>query len=284
MKPPHRARAFTIIELLAAVTVLSIILLLMAQMTGMVNKAYGEGLGRVDNFTKSRAMMDLLVSDLRHAVLRTDLPAFQVGGAYSAATGYPAATSTTATNAFYTQLPSINPNSGTTTPRKLSLVSYSISSDNVPALDKVALWRADNAGIWDNNALQQFQDSMAVPLGQTVPREMAPGVVGFQLLFRRQDGTVTLLYPGHDAANPIISIGVAIAVIGNKSLDHLKTSSPDQIGAIRTALVIPSSATPNSAKSYWDNTVLVSSFFRGYPTDLGSNLRTFERWIDCPAF
>ncbi len=276
MKPDRGARAFTVIEMLAGLTVLGIILLLMGQMTGLVNRAYGEGLGRVDNFTKSRAVLDLLASDLRHAVLRPDLPAFQVGGAYTPGSGYAAGT---ATNAFYTLLPSIT---AAASPRGLSLVSYTVDAAGGP--DKIALWRADDAASWSDNASQVFQGSLAGPLANLQRREMAPGVVGFQFLFRRQDGTVLAAYPGYSAANPVVSVGVALAVIGNKALDHLTTTPIDQVGAIQSALAIPATASIASAKAYWDGTVLTAGFFAGYPKDLGSNLRTFERWIDCPAF
>ena len=123
-----RRTSFTLVEVLVAVSVLSFILLILAQVTGMVNKASHDGIGRVDNFTKSRAMLDLIASDLEHAVIRPDLPIFQTGGTMntnSATSSSGGFSGGTYTPAFYTSVSGIS--SSSTSVRNLSFVIYDIA-------------------------------------------------------------------------------------------------------------------------------------------------------------
>src|ERR1700729_994371 len=86
-------RGFTLIEMLVSVSIISFMLVMMAQMTGLAEQAWRLEQNRIDNFTKARAMLDLITDDLQRAVFRGDLPAF--------GTGDPSATPTVTSNGLY---------------------------------------------------------------------------------------------------------------------------------------------------------------------------------------
>lgn len=287
MKRPSLSRhAFTLVEMLVAMAILSFMLIMMARFTGMAEQIWRLAQDRIDNFTKARAMLDLLTDDLQRAVIRGDLPIFGTGGPASV----PAVTSngiyyftvTTSTTAFYTRLPGASNSAGAV--RDVSLVSYvlSLSATNQ---DKIFLQRSDLSVPWTSGSNISFQGDMN-PLLQSMRQngaqvEVAPGVVGFRLAFRRQDGTMadSTQYTGYNTANPVVAIDVGLAVMGKGCLEILSTTQLQTIqGALATATL------RNGIKATWDQQVLTHAFFSSYPTDIGQGLKTFERCVACPAF
>lgn len=273
---------FTLIELLTAVTIMSFMLLMMTQITGLTQQTWRAEQNRIDNFTKARSMLDLIVNDLQHAIFRGDLPVFGTG----APTDTPVATgggshyftSTSFTNAFYTRLPGINPSSGAT--RDVSLVSYALNSAN-QGDSKIVLQRSDLFVPWSSAQNVSFQGDMGPLLQNVTPHEVAPGVVGFRMVFRRADGTLIdqSQYTGYSTSNPVVAVDVGLAVIGKQCLTLLSDS---QVSQIRSALATVSIS--NGIKATWDQQILTPSFYSSYPKDLGEGLKTFERWVACPAF
>ncbi|HSI82914.1 MAG TPA: prepilin-type N-terminal cleavage/methylation domain-containing protein [Candidatus Methylacidiphilales bacterium] len=276
MKASHKQklRAFTLVEVLVSVTVLSVIIVMMAQLIALVGQASANGLGRADNFTKSRAMLDLVVSDLQRAVIRRDLPIFQVDGSYNvnAAANDGGFSAGTYSTSFFTQVPGLS----SSAVRNLSCVTYGIVT--TPDADKIKLQRSDLAIPWVNGAADiPFQGNLTIPLSSVTARDMAPGVVGFELVFRRADGTVTARYTGYNSTNPVVAVGVTLAVIGSQALPRLTVSD---LTSIRTKLAgyVTGATTISSVKALWDAN-LTPDFFTQYPSGLGPNLLTFERWV-----
>jgi prepilin-type N-terminal cleavage/methylation domain-containing protein len=302
---PLSRRAFTLVEMLVAISVMSFMLLAMAQMTALSEQAWRAEQNRIDNYTKARAMLSLLTDDLQRGVFRGDLPAFGTN-APSAPTvtgsGIYYYTNTAFTAAFYTRQPGLPP-STTTSVRDVSLVSYNLTNAaavNDPAADKVVLQRADLYVPWTaGSANLAFQGDMATALKNVTAQEMAPGVVGFGLAFRRADGTLIApqdlsSYTGYSAtstsSNPVVAVDVCLAVIGKESLAELNTT---QVQAIQTALAndvtsanLNSTTYPGgrSIKSMWDKQELPTFYTGTYPKDLGSGLKTFEVWVACQPF
>lgn len=302
---PHSRRAFTLIEMLVSISIMSFMLLAMAQMTSLFEQGWRVEQNRIDNFTKARAMLGLLTEDLQRGVFRGDLPAFGTNGPSATpavtSSGLYYYTNTAFTAAFYTRQPGLAA-STTTAVRDVSLVSYSLRTPNstsgpntinVTAEEKIALQRSDLFVPWVNGSPNLvFQGDITGLLDKTTGQEMAPGVVGFGLAFRRADGTLIApqdltSYKGYDPTNPVVAVDVCLAVIGKESLVEL---TPKQVGDIQNALATAVTATnlnktaSNSIKAMWDQQTLPSLFTATYPKDLGGGLKTFECWVACQPF
>ena len=283
--PPSRAsgaNSFTLVEVLVAISILSFMLLVMTHLTGMAQQLWGDQQNRIDNFTKARSMLDLIAGDLQRGIFRGDLPVFGSGApaATPTATGDGSyyVTGTSFTNAFYTRRAGVS--EGTNSVRDVSLVSYVLNSDK-QGTDKIVLQRSDLAVPWSSPADISFQGDFTTLLQKATAREMAPGVVGFRLAFRRADGSLIdqSLYTGYNSANPVVTVDVGVAVIGNRSLALLTTQ---QIQSIQAALA--AATLSNGIKATWDQQVLTTAFYSPYPKNLGNGLKTFERWVACPPF
>jgi type II secretory pathway pseudopilin PulG len=267
-----RSNAFTLVEVMVSTAVLSFIILMLAQMIAMVSQAWSEGVERVDNFTTSRATLDVVASDLQHAVIRPDLPIFQINGIFNATMG--GFGGGTYSASFFTGVPGISAASV----RDISCVSYGVVTTT--DADKIKLRRSDLAVPWNDGSNIPFQGNLNTPLGNVTARDMAPGVVGFEFTFRRADGTVSTTYTGYNSTDPVVAVGVTIAVVGTPALTQLSTAN---LTSIQSSLVnyVTSASSITSVKALWDSK-LTSGFFAPYPKELGSNLKTFERWVVPP--
>jgi len=297
MKSSSSSRlGFTLVEMLVAVSIMSFMLLMMAQITGLAEQAWRMEQNRIDNFAKARAMVDMFTDDMQRAVVRGDLPIFGSGAPAATPTstsnGLYYFTGTTFTTAFYTRLPGV-PASASTSVRDVSLVSYALNSVNQGA-DKVVLQRSDLAVPWTSSQNILFQGDINTVLQNSpaTAREVAPGVVGFRVAFRLADGTMidpgqgSTKYVGYNPANPVVAVDVGVAVIGKQTLALLSAA---QIAAIQSAFNAPltftSSSVGNGIKANWDQNVLPTFYSApSYPKELGGGLKTFERWVACPSF
>ena len=284
-------RGFTLIEMLVTVSIMSFMLLMMMQMTGLAEKAWHVEQDRIDNFGKARAMVDMFTDDLQRAVYRGDLPIFGTGAPSSTGTATSSGlyyfTGTTFSATFYTRLPGV-PSSPSTSVRDVSLVSYALSSTGQGS-DKVVLQRSDLAVPWSSSQNLLFQGDVNTVLknATATAREVAPGVVGFRVAFRLADGTMVdqSQYTGYNPANPTVAIDIGVAVVGKQSLAQLNTTQVGNLqAAFNSALSFTAAPITNGIKASWDQKVLTASFYSNYPKDLGSGLKTFERWVACPSF
>ena len=74
MKGPRRwKRAFTLVELLIAITILVSIVLLLTAMVSGVSRAWTSGEQRVAQFQDGRAVLDLMARELSQAVISPSL-------------------------------------------------------------------------------------------------------------------------------------------------------------------------------------------------------------------
>jgi hypothetical protein len=273
--------SFTLVEMLVAIAVLSLMIAAMAQMLGLIGNAWGQGTSRTDTFGKGRATLDLVIGDIQRGVFRNDIPSF-LGNAQSFSTnGASYFINGSFTNAFYTRTPGVN--NGVPV-RDVSLVSYALNSVN-QGNDKISLQRAELPVPWTSSGASQISfgsdSTFMTLLSQATPQEVAPGVVGFQILFRRQDGSVILCssYTGEDFTHgPVIAIGVGIALMGKQALAEMSSTQvanfAGQVGAVPIT---------TSAKSAWD-TGIGPATLNQYPKNLASSFMTLERWIDCQPF
>jgi len=268
-------RSFTLVEMLVAIAITGLILTTMLTMVSLAGRVWGEGIAQVDNFTRARAMLDLISGDIQGGVFRPDLPAFGTfgtGDTLVVTNGMselqnPAALST---NAFYTRRAGVG-----TGMRDLSLVVYSPSGATNAALNRSYLsvpWTP--SGNW--SSVLPFQTNQPGTATATA-MDTAEGVVGFELLFLRSDGSLTNAYGGYQASNPVVGAVVGLAVVDSRTLHLL--NQQNKLSTLEASMSSMLTGT-NSPKAEWDE-ALTSSFYQGYPDTMGSGLKTFERFAFC---
>lgn len=275
-------RSFTLIEMLVSISVFSLMLLLMAQMIQMIDSAWRTGQSRVDNFTRARALLDVAAQDIQRGVFRPDLPAFANSSGSSNSLGMMVLTNSgTSTNAFYTRRPGISASSV----RDVSLVVYALNvtaaSAELQRGDYAVPWAAPSGG-WANYLA--FQTNLSTSMAN-IPAanyyNTANGVVGFGMVFQRADGSTTNFYSG-DSSNPVTAVGIGVAVVDTQTLQKL--ISAGQLLTLNSALAGALTGT-NSIKADWDTKLNTASFYSAYPKQLGTGLKTFERYVTCePSF
>ena len=275
---------FTLIELLVAIAVMALILQVMFSMIKLAGSAWSQGHSRIDNFTRARAMLDLIAGDVERGVFRTDLPAFCTGNALVTGSGVTSlqSTGTNSIVAFFTCRPGVGNNE-----RDLSLVSYSLVTSSNAALNRSYLsipWTPPGGSTGNWSSMLPFQADLApVISGSSVtPMNTAQGVVGFELLFRRSDGSLTNSYTGYQPANPVVGVVIGLAVIDSQTLLLLNQQS--KLATLKSALASTAVLTgTNSAKAEWDAALNAGTFFQGYPSAVKTGLKTFERDVFCES-
>lgn len=230
---------------MAVMALLSVVLL---QMLSAASQTWILGQARVNNFTKGRAMLDLLARDIQAGLYRDDLPAFPVDRI-----------------AFYTERPGFAVGGGAV--RNVSWVEYELG-----AADTATLQRIDQAMDWHDTPA--FGSQIA-PTGPSVPRETAPGVIGFAVQFIDSDGVISNA-PATDHSPRAISIG--LAVVDDSTFDRLSTA---QVNALRAAFAAHVSET-RSVKADWEHYINTSLDWSTYPSSLATGLKVFERYVLLP--
>jgi prepilin-type N-terminal cleavage/methylation domain-containing protein len=247
----RRGPGFTLIELLVAIAVLALVSVILAQMLAATSQTWLTGQAKVNNFTKGRAMLDLLARDLQSGVYRSDLPSFP-GGAV----------------AFYTERPGFS--GSTNALRNISWVNYDLGAST-----NATLQRADLAVEWNATNAVAFGSTNA-PAG-AVPRDTAPGVVGFKIQFLYADGSLSTNY---SSANRPKAVSVGLAVIDDKTLERLQ-ADPLKIAALRNGFASHASGT-NSVKADWEEFMRTEIVWESYPKSLATGLKVFERYVALP--
>lgn len=267
----RHAHGFTLVELLVAITVLGVMVLLLARIFGTMNSVWLYGQGKVNNFTKGRAMLNLLENDLYAAVFRPDLAAFP-GGTFK----------------FYTARPGVPVESGIL--RNISLVQYALTTGTTNGLPTSTLERSDMPVSWtDASTYLAFGNtagfvSMAsgATTGPLTPRDTAPGVVAFQAVFVQSNGsfstttfTPDLSASGTTNPNPTRGIGVTLAVIDDQAM---KLLSATQVTALQNGFTGAVTGT-RSVKADWEHYLNNTITWNSYPKRLGTGIGIFECYV-----
>ncbi len=267
-----RLHSFTLVEMLVSLGVFSLMMVIMAQMTAMVDNAWRQGESRVDNFTRARAILDVVAQDIQRGVFRPDLPAFAPTSASIYTNGMMVLQNSGATtNAFYTRRAGVGANM-----REISLVVYTLDASTNGVLQ-----RADYAIPWSTPSTWAncfaFQTGLSNVLSQSSGtfRDACEGVVDFNLIFRLADGTSTSTYGGY-SSNPVTAVGIGLAVVDEQTMKVLQSTS--KFGQLQTDLKSALTGT-NSIKADWDAKLATPNYYNNYPKDLGPGLKTFERYV-----
>jgi prepilin-type N-terminal cleavage/methylation domain-containing protein len=246
-------RAFTLVEILVSLAVLSIIVGMMGTMLSTMGVLWHDAQKRVNNFSKARAMLDMMTHDLQAGVYRSDLSAFS----NSAIT-------------FYTQRPGVSTSGAVA--RDVSIVGYDLNNSVLQRSSQVIYWTDS-----PTSYLVFGQPPPAIPA--TTPQDAASGVIDFKLLFLHKDGTLTSTYTT-SPANPVRAIAITLAVVDDQTL--LMLNQTNKAGALYTALEANASLT-HSVKENWENYLESGSMnWNGYPKSLGVGLKIFERYVYLP--
>jgi prepilin-type N-terminal cleavage/methylation domain-containing protein len=266
------SRAFTLIEILVATTILSLMVLVLAQLTDLSSRSMNDGMRRADNFTKARAALDLFATDIALGVFREDLGAFRtnVVGDY--------------TPAFFTRRPGIGGD------RALSLIAYR----TVPA--QARLERANRTILWTDASPIGFGTPNALPrftaLTSTDYQEIATGIIAWQLYFIDSDGNYRDKYEPTYSQTPAglpyllgvvrptcKAVGVALASIDEANLKILNASG--KLGDLQNELPAQTNQ-DQTYQAFWSKTLRSSSIIGSLPVPVRSSLRIFERLITLP--
>jgi hypothetical protein len=254
---------------MVATAVLVLIVGMMSSMLATMGQNWRDAEKRVNNFTKARAMLDMMAHDIQSGVFRSDLPAFPT-------------TLPSGTRGFYTLRPGISTNPGSNL-RYVSAVTYDLADTT----DKSILRRSDQAVLFtdaaSNPVTLAFGSSAAFP--STTPRETAPGVVNFNFAFVQQDGTMTTTYNAPGSTNPTRAIGITLAVVDDQTLQVLNNLAPGQaeITGLRSDLTVPAGTISGSVKATWDQYLNTQIAWKSYPQGLGIGFTVFERYVVLPS-
>ena len=256
-------RGFTILELLVSICVLAILVLIMAQIVGMVSDTWRAGKTRVDNFAQARLALGMLDRDVRSGVFLPGLGAFVnadgTGGAC----------------ALYTRMP------GSEGDRKLSLVEYAMSGTTTPGLV-----RSDYGLDYSTSSRTlSFGSGDKLPdLGKAEAQEIARGVFAFAWQFIDGGGQVTDSFSS-DPDHPANTATTKALVVSLAVLDEDALRLADETGTL-ALLTARTAGTPLSGgifADFWSDRVLDAGFLETLPQPVRRGVRFFKRVIPIPV-
>lgn len=260
------AGGFSLVEILAAVSVLAIMMLIVGQIVGLVSDTWRTGKARVDNFTQARVALGMMDRDVQMMLLRDDLGAFKNKSGEEEAC------------AFYTRM------LGAEGDRRLSLVEYFLAD---PATTP-KLMRADYGLNYDTDTASSRTLSLGTPdalpdLDKTSAQEIAEGVLAFRWQFINADGVLGADFV-YDHANPSDSANTRTMVLSLLVLDKESYALAKDTGVL-TLLLSKLGAGPSGNETYavhWQSVLKSPDFAAGLPRPVLRSLRVFERSIALP--
>jgi prepilin-type N-terminal cleavage/methylation domain-containing protein len=276
-RPGTQGHGFTLVEMLVAVAVLGILILILAQIFGMMNSTWLYGQGKINNFTKARAMLNMLDNDFRSAIFRPDLAAFPAAG----------------TVEFYTQRPGVPTDANAV--RNISLVKYALMTGTTNGLPTSTLQRFDMPVPWTGAGTATYlafgnptgftSTAAGATSGTLTPRDTAPGVVAFAVLFVQADGSFSTTTFTPDVAasglpntNPTRGIGVTLAVIDDQAMRLL---SPTQLSSLQSGFATTVTGSQN-VKADWEHYLATGLAWNSYPKNLGTGIGIYEAYMPIP--
>ena len=294
--------SFTLVEMLVAMAILSLMLVAIASAMGLVSRIWLQGVGATDNYTKARVALGLLDRDIQLMVLRRDLAAFTDS------------TGTQTSCAFYTM---VDGSPGTDT-RALSLVQYSMSQLPSPSAATNSTLQRLNYGmnfntntsamtpeVGYNARLVQLTNSVVT--ANAVTDNVFTGIIQFQIQFI--DGTGTILNPPYntlsstppststlptlptafwyDFANPGGTYnprGVVVSMVVLSNPAYIVATQPGST-YLQTIIGCFSTAPPSNQtySQVWNSFLNAPTpAFLKLPPSIRSGIQVFERHIPLP--
>jgi len=254
--------AFTLIELLASMSVLVVLMTVMSQTVGMVSTGWLSGKARIDAFTQARVTLGALDRDVQRMVLRPDLAAFTDG------------TGSKSALAFYTRVKGVQGD------RAVSLVEYQVQT---PTSEPHLVRNDYGMDFGGTNSITFGQKSSLPDLANVLPRELAPNVVRLNWAFLDRNGNESdhfiFDYDDPDATTNTKVLRVSMLVLDSSAYNLLVKSSS------LPTLLTNTSGTPQPGESlgaYWQRLISSSALSSEIPRPVVKSLRVFERSINIP--
>ena len=306
----HRNSGFTLVELMVALVILTVMLIGLASAMGFVSRLFLSGASTTDNFTKAHVILNLLDRDIQMMVMRRDLAAFVSStGSATDASGNPICE-------FYTGIEG-NPGSDT---RTLSLVQYLLNTPaTTPTLQRLNYGMNFSTSSGSTPTVGTT-GSLTPPSNATLQTDTVfTGIIRFEIQF--VDGTGTILtppyvpnngtsttagpftydyaYPG-DTSNPRAVI-VSMVVLGNSAYNLATQNSSAGITRLLTdfpagtATALPAGMTSTTINGntyatetyaqYWNSilTPATGTFDTTLPAPVRGSIQVFERHIPLPV-
>ena len=274
MKVPRSGRtrrlAFTLVEVLVAIAVLSIMILFLGTIASSIGSVSHGSRQNAETSSDARAVLDLMCRELATGVSRPDLNQ----------TNWISLTNSGTTLNFYSRnTGSAIASAGTTTTyRPLSYIEYTWSQSTTNSF----LARGDQAFLWANPIPLGYPP--ATPTGPAVT-DVLDGVVAFQVTFLQQDGSFS---DGYSSTNTLAAT-VSLAMVDSDSLNILINTAKlqnlstllNQASAGTTQTLISGGST-NSPRMDWENAINSSPGINAYPQQVKTGLHFFERTVDLP--
>ncbi|NJK91503.1 MAG: prepilin-type N-terminal cleavage/methylation domain-containing protein [Blastochloris sp.] len=269
-----RSPGFSLVELMASMTVLVVITLIMTAVISLCLNAWKDGLRNVDNFTKARLAMDTMARDIRSSILG-DTPSISSFQPFKKKDG-------TDEISFLTEFSGLLPVSAGLTKgsRSLSRTTYEVNFTD-PDPKKRGLRRIEYG--FDYASPHSFSQYLAnnqpdpdrrlYPEGNAVL--IGPGICLLYVRFQDDTGRISR---SHTPAQQLIYINVL--VIDERSIVLL-----DQIGRLDTVVsrfTTGVETSDNRPVVLWNSTLQDSDFFASLPVDTRKGIRIFERAVPLP--
>jgi type II secretory pathway component PulJ len=270
---PLRSSAFTLVELMVSMSILIIMLAMMASIVSSVSATSAHSFGRMDNFSKARAMLNLMRIDLERGVFRQDLPRFEKG------------TGTRSEFSFYTMRAGIIGLGGATRDRKISYVAYQLEEKN----GRIILQRRNRGDDWGvGNASVPL--AWAAPAPSTEPRspvwradepwrDTSEGVAGFDYAFIHRNGKMTRVFDA-STSNPTVAVTVSLAVLSEPA--ETLANDRRKLDPLRQSLAQKAAGAAGDAwsvKGTWDAWLDSADFVDSVPRPVAAGIRTYEATV-----
>jgi len=248
---PSSRLGFTLIEVMVSVGIMALLLGVFLSVSDYASQAWKRSQEKMENFSKSRVVLNRIRADLETSVMRKDLPLF------------PVISGTTALG-FMTSERSVM--SGTTgTPRLLSYVQYSwVTTGTSADLNRSTFgYPMNTSGSSDQPpfpaAASGTTSATPSPPSPLHTNLLASGIVGFQVAFLNSDGSLTagfIPYPNTPYPNTPYStaVRVSLLMVSSDGLKHLQDTGKlsTLVTNVNSTIVAPDSSKPSPEMAWND--------------------------------
>lgn len=262
-------RGFTLIELMVAVAVLSLVTLILTSLVQSTASVWRTGQLRVDNYTKARLALDLAAQDVAGAVLMAGLPE-------------PVFDAPNRSFSLMSKRPGMILAERRFGGRNVAYVTYRLERGG--AADVLGLQRGDAGYDFLPGALTASVPPVVPTLAAGLfpsgaYQSVGPGVLGFTAVFLRQDGT---LHPDY-LEGETVGIFLAVVVADPPSLQLLGQGGrmASLVAVLDNRSLMPNGTArePLPRKAWTD---ALAPLQANWPPPLLSGVRIFQRYVKLP--